>query len=88
MITLILFSCLGYCIHALRKFDSWRLERINYTFYSYIAENWLHMLISLLCTMSLTLGGILDGINWQTAIALGYSGDNFFRYLIDRKKNI
>lgn len=87
MITILLFAAVGFLAHAVRKYDSYRLRAYPPSLYEYLRVNGLNIIVSALLSFSLVMGGILDNaINWETAIAVGYAGDNFFRYLLDRKK--
>lgn len=78
MIYLILLFC-GFIIHVVRDYDRKRTT-------DYLKKNDLKILSSLILSCCLFAIVRVDyELNGITSLALGYSGDSFFRYLIDKK---
>lgn len=81
MINLIFFVC-GWLVHLIRDFDR---HRNNITSKEYLKKNSLKILGSFILTLCiLVILSIENNINGITALTLGYSGESFFRYLLDK----
>lgn len=82
MINFIFFLC-GWLVHLIRDFDR---HRANTSSKEYLKKNGLKITGSFILTLCilgiLSIENNLDGI---TALAVGYAGESFFRYILDKK---
>ena len=82
MINLILLIA-GFLVHLLRDYDRYRA---NSTAVDYLKKNNLKIVGSFILSLCLFVIVKVDfELSGITALALGYSGDSFFRYLINKK---
>ena len=82
MINLIFFVC-GWLVHLIRDFDRYRS---NVTGKDYLKKNSLKLIGSFILTLcTLVILTIENSIDVFTALTLGYAGDSFFRYLLDKR---
>ena len=82
MINIVFFIC-GWLVHLIRDFDR---HRNTTNSKEYLKKNSLKLIGSFILTLAilsiLSIENNLDGI---TALTLGYTGESFFRYLLDKK---
>lgn len=82
MINLILLLA-GFLVHILRDYDR---SRANNTSKEYLKKNSLKIVGSFILSLCLFVIVKVDlELSGITALTLGYSGDSFFRYLLNKK---
>jgi hypothetical protein len=81
MINLILLLA-GFLIHIIRDYDR---EREKCTSKEYLKKNSLKIVGSFILSLSLFVVVKVDlELSGLTSLTLGYSGDSFFRYLLNK----
>jgi hypothetical protein len=78
----LIFLLAGFLVHLLRDYDRARPHTPGK---EYLKKNSLKITGSFILSLCIfAIINLEDNINGITALTLGYAGDSFFRYLIDK----
>lgn len=76
----------GFISSLLKSFYKFQArEKIN--LFDYLTMFYKKFIVSFLLALGLLIGGIIDeSINGVTALLIGYSSENIFRFVLDKTK--